>query len=69
MAGYWEDELDGGNDMLTLIAGINALYPTLLSPNSSMVGIYWAVLYTLQSGSLSYLVRITRKDAGAGEQC
>jgi hypothetical protein len=32
-----------------LLAGINALYPTLLSPNSTMIGFYWAVLYTLQS--------------------
>jgi cytochrome bd-type quinol oxidase subunit 2 len=28
--------------------GINALYPTLLSPNSLMIGLYWAVLYVLQ---------------------
>lgn len=30
------------------LGGINALYPTLLSPNSLMVGFYWAVLYVLQ---------------------
>jgi len=37
--------------VLMIKAGINALYPTLLSPNSTMIGAYWAVLYTLQSKS------------------
>jgi hypothetical protein len=32
------------------VAGINALFPTLLSPNALMVGLYWAVLYVLQGG-------------------
>ncbi|RSH95706.1 hypothetical protein EHS25_000798 [Saitozyma podzolica] len=32
------------------LSGINALFPTLLSPNALMVGLYWAVLYVLQVG-------------------
>ncbi|RSH83643.1 hypothetical protein EHS25_005547 [Saitozyma podzolica] len=32
------------------LSGINALFPTLLSPNSLMIGLYWAVLYVLQVG-------------------
>lgn len=36
------------------IAGINALFPTLLSPNALMVGLYWAVLYVLQGGFTGY---------------
>ncbi|OCF72199.1 hypothetical protein I204_07464 [Kwoniella mangroviensis CBS 8886] len=32
------------------LSGINALFPTLLSPNATMVGIYWALLYLLQVG-------------------
>jgi len=43
------------NHKLTKIAGINALYPTLMSPNSTMIGFYWAVLYTLQSQFLIVL--------------
>ncbi|RXK36731.1 hypothetical protein M231_05966 [Tremella mesenterica] len=31
------------------LSGINALNPTLLSPNSIMIGLYWAVLYVMQS--------------------
>jgi hypothetical protein len=44
-----------GTHKLTKIAGINALYPTLMSPNSTMIGFYWAVLYTLQSQFLIVL--------------
>lgn len=39
----------GGTDRnLSWTEGINELYPTLLSPNSLMIGLYWAVLYVLQ---------------------
>ncbi|OCF31459.1 hypothetical protein I316_06861 [Kwoniella heveanensis BCC8398] len=38
------------------LAGINALFPTLLSPNSIMIGLYWAVLYVLQVGFCLTLV-------------
>ena len=30
------------------VGGINVLFPTLVSPNSVMIGLYWAVLYVLQ---------------------
>ncbi|WRT66802.1 uncharacterized protein IL334_003765 [Kwoniella shivajii] len=43
------------------LSGINALFPTLLSPNATMVGIYWAVLYLLQVGFCLVLL-LVRKD-------
>ena len=30
------------------LRGVNNLYPTLMSPNSIMIGLYWALLYLLQ---------------------
>lgn len=45
------DQVLRGRRLSWGVAGINALYPTLLSPNSTMVGFYWAILYTLQSKS------------------
>ncbi|ORX39626.1 hypothetical protein BD324DRAFT_614396 [Kockovaella imperatae] len=43
------------------LAGINVRYPTLVSPNSIMIGLYWAVLYCLQVGFCLVLL-LARKD-------
>lgn len=42
------------------IDGINDLHPTYFTPNSSLLGLYWAVLYFLMVG-FSVLVVISRK--------
>ena len=39
---YYENEVADGS------GGLNALNPTLVSPNSLMVGLYWILLFTLQ---------------------
>lgn len=43
------------------LKGINELFPTLLSPNATMLGIYWAVLFTLEVGFCLVLL-LARKD-------
>ncbi|ORY32107.1 hypothetical protein BCR39DRAFT_524185 [Naematelia encephala] len=43
------------------LKGINELNPTLLTPNSYMVGIFWAFLYILQVGFCMVLL-LVRKD-------
>ncbi|WWC69795.1 uncharacterized protein I206_103738 [Kwoniella pini CBS 10737] len=43
------------------LSGINTLFPTLLSPNATFVGIYWAILYILQVGFCLVLL-LVRKD-------
>ncbi|KAK8870052.1 hypothetical protein IAR55_000622 [Kwoniella newhampshirensis] len=44
------------------LSGINALFPTLLSPNSLMIELYWALLYVLQVGFCLVLL-LARKEA------
>ena len=41
--------------------GISDLYPTLLTPNTTLLGAYWMVLYVLQIGYCLTLVT-ARKD-------
>ncbi|WVQ98414.1 hypothetical protein IAU59_005537 [Kwoniella sp. CBS 9459] len=43
------------------LAGINSLFPTLLSPNSIMIGLYWAVLYVLQVGFCLVLLLVRKE--------
>ncbi|GHJ90411.1 hypothetical protein NliqN6_6813 [Naganishia liquefaciens] len=43
------------------LADINKMYPTLLSPNPIMIGIFWILLYSLQIGLCLILV-LARKD-------
>lgn len=43
--------------MLMVPGGINDLFPTLLTPNAIMIGLYWALLYLLLSGSSSEMLR------------
>jgi hypothetical protein len=56
-------------DTSSLLAGINALFPTLLSPNSLMIGLYWAVLYVLQGGSRVPNARGMTEWRGRGKGC
>jgi len=44
-----------------VIAEINKQYPTLLSPNAILLGLYWVVVYALQIGFCLILVT-ARKD-------
>lgn len=44
-----------------LAAEINKQYPTLLSPNAILLGLYWVVVYALQIGFCLILVT-ARKD-------
>lgn len=43
------------------LRGINELFPTLLSPNGIMLGLYWAVLFMLMVGFCLVLL-LARKD-------
>ncbi|WOO78491.1 uncharacterized protein LOC62_02G002038 [Vanrija pseudolonga] len=43
------------------LGGVNRLFPTLVSPKTSLIGLYWAVLYGLQVG-LALLVIIAQSD-------
>ncbi|OWZ59556.1 hypothetical protein J007_00887 [Cryptococcus neoformans] len=44
------------------LSGISALFPTLLTPNSIMIELYWAVLFGLQIGFCLVLL-LARKEA------
>jgi hypothetical protein len=47
--------------VVNLAAEINKQYPTLLSPNAILLGLYWVVVYALQIGFCLILVT-ARKD-------
>ncbi|KAK4685929.1 hypothetical protein P7C73_g4206, partial [Tremellales sp. Uapishka_1] len=44
------------------LGGISALYPTLLTPNTLMVGLYWACLYSVQVGFCLTLLLVRKEE-------
>ncbi|KAL7422087.1 hypothetical protein Q5752_002730 [Cryptotrichosporon argae] len=44
------------------IRGINALQPTLLSPNAAMIGLFWVAIYVLQVGFCLSLLLVRKEE-------
>jgi len=48
-------------------AEINKQYPTLLSPNAILLGLYWIVVYALQIGFCLILVTARKDETKVGQ--